>query len=239
MRYRWLLALLLVPLIAPPGWAGVLFGRKKDRPDPKARVPELVAALKADKDADKRAAAAEELREYDPAVFPEIVPALIAALNGDASSSVRIESAHSLSKLRPVTATVGEALEQAVAKDSSMRVRLQARNALLQYHWAGYKGKKTDVPPLSATREPPLADKDAPPAISTTPPQSPPSPNNNTPPRIVPVPQPPIGPPVKPKDKDKEPPLELPPVPPVKPVKPEAKPTPPAKQPADGGPELP
>lgn len=251
MRYRWLLVLLLVPLLVPPSQAGIIFGRKKDRPEPKTRVPELIAALKDDKDADKRGKAAEELRNYDPAVFPEIVPALIGTLNGDAASGVRIEAAHSLSRLRPVSQTVGEALEQSVAKDSSMRVRLQSRNALLQYHWAGYRGKKTDVPPLNATTEPPLAGKDqekAPPAINTTRPVPIVPPVETTP--SLPPTQPPtnsrLRPPVAPvetpkttdKDKGKEPHLELPPVPPVRPVKPEARPMPPVK-PSTDGPELP
>jgi hypothetical protein len=247
MRYRWLLALLLVPLFAPPSQAGILFGRKKDRPDPKQRVPELVSALKTDKDADKRAKAAEELREYDPAVFPQIVPALLEALSGDAASGVRIEAAFSLSRLRPVTQNVGEALEQAVAKDTSMRVRLQARSALLQYHWAGYRGKKTDVPPLNTTREPPISDKEkGPPAIKTTPdvPPSPepipPQPGNQ--PRLRPVPLP--YPDVTPLDPKKGNPLdELPPAPPVKPAKPakpESKEPPTAAPPAktNEGPEL-
>jgi len=242
MRYHWLLALLLVLLFVPPSQAGILFGRKKDRPDPKQRVPELVIALKTDKDADKRAKAAEELREYDPAVFPQIVPALIEALSSDAVAGVRIEAAFTLSKLRPVTQNVGEALEQAVAKDPSMRVRLQARSALLQYHWAGYRGKKTDVPPLNTTREPPLADK-GPPAIKTTqePPlsteQPPPQPSNQ--PRIRPVPLP--YPEVTPVDPKKGNPLEeLPPAPPVKPAKPETKEPPKAAPPAksNDGPEL-
>jgi hypothetical protein len=251
MRSRWLHALLLVCLIAPSSQAGVLFGRKKDRPDPKTRVPELLAALKDDKDADKRAKAAEELRLYDPAVFPEIVPSLIAALQGDASAGVRIEAAHSLSKLRPVSQAVGEALEQSVAKDASMRVRLQSRNALLQYHWAGYRGKKTDVPPLNATREPPLVEDKGPPAISTTPPgrptvivppaQAPSWPYNSPrltppPPDKQPTPEKDKG--KKDKGKGKDPELELPPVKPEgKSGKPEARPMPSARQ-AGEGPEL-
>jgi hypothetical protein len=215
MRYRWLLVLLLVSLFAPPSQAGILFGRKKDRPDPKLRVPELVSILKADKDADKRGKAAEELREYDPAVFPEIVPALLEALASDAAPAVRIEAAFSLSRLRPVTQNVGEALEQAVAKDSSMRVRLQARSALLQYHWAGYRGKKTDVPPLNKTREPPMADAEKVPAIKTTPDTTKPKPDDKPGPRPTPLPYPDVTP-VDPKGKPLD---ELPPAPNVKPKK--------------------
>lgn len=189
MRYQLTaLALLLVPLVAP-SQAGIIFGRKKDKVDPRQRVPELIVALKADKDGDKRLRAAEELREYDPAMFPEVIPALIEALNSDAKAGVRIEAAHSLSKLRPVSPVVGEALEQAVSKDESMRVRLQARSALLQYHWAGYRGKKAEVPPLNTTREPPLGEK-GPPVIDT----SRPAPTPVPPPDQKPAPQPVIKP---------------------------------------------
>jgi hypothetical protein len=178
MRYRLFVLLVLIPALTPSAHAGILFGRKKDKPDPKVRVPELVTVLKSDKDADKRSHAAEELRTFDLAQFPEIVPALIDALQNDPKPSVRIEAVQSLGKLRPVSQVVGEALEQALAKDASMRVRLQARSTLLQYHWAGYRsGKKTDVPPLTPNREPaPVESRKYPPLIDTTapPPSKPP-----------------------------------------------------------------
>jgi hypothetical protein len=175
------------------------------------------------------------------------VPALIDALNNDPKSHVRIEAAHSLSKLRPVSQTIGEALEQAVARDTSMRVRLQARSALLQYHWAGYRGKKTDVPPLNTSREPPLAGDSNPPVISTKPGPSttpgstlPPPVLPGNQPRIQPVPVTPAGnvtPAVRPAT-TKEPPLvEVPPVPTPKPA--ESKPQEPTPKPASSGPELP
>src|SRR4051812_6675433 len=100
MRTSWLFALLIVPMLSLPAEAAGLFGRKKERPDPRQRVPELLAVLRSDKDADKRARAAEELREYDPSAFAELVPSLTGALASDPSSGVRIEAAHSLSKLR-------------------------------------------------------------------------------------------------------------------------------------------
>ena len=174
MYYRVTLLVVVLPLMAAPAQAGLIFGRKKEKPDPRQRVPELVTILKTDKDADKRSRAAEELRSYDPALFPDIVPALIEALRQDRKAGVRIEAAHSLARVRPVSPVVGEALELAVAKDPSMRVRLQARSALLQYHWAGYRGKKNDMPPLNTSREPPLAGKDHyPPPISTRSPTPP------------------------------------------------------------------
>src|SRR5947209_9729198 len=101
MRYRLLILLMMALLLAPPLHAGILFGRKKEKIDPKQRVPELVSILKSDKDADKRSKAAEELRSYDPAQFPEIIPALIDALQNDPIPVVRVDAAQSLGKLRP------------------------------------------------------------------------------------------------------------------------------------------
>src|SRR5262245_49861387 len=167
MQYRWLHVALLLPCLALPAQANI-FTRKKDKPDPKSRVPELIAVLQSDGDADKRARAAEELRNYDAGVHPEIVPALINALHNDQKPNVRSEAAQSLGKIRPVSQAAGEALEQAQANDPSMRVRLQARSTLLHYHWAGYRSKKTDVPPLPTTsKEPPVVNTKAPPASPT------------------------------------------------------------------------
>jgi hypothetical protein len=241
MRYRLLILLVLLPLLSPCAQAGILFGRKKEKPDPKQRVPELVATLKSDKDSDKRSRAAEELRTYDPAQFPEIIPALIDALQNDPKPGVRIDALQSLSRLRPVTQDAGEALEQALAKDSSMRVRLQARSALLQYHWAGYRSKKPEVPPLNPTRDPGRTPSDKyPPAIDTTmTPTSgriPSSPYNSRPqvPNVT-TKEPPLAPPLVP-------PAQLNPAPP--PLQPPAKPMPPAPAPSnkppskEEGPEL-
>ena len=105
MSKRWLLiAFLVVPLaamLAGPSRAGIIFGRKKDKIDPKMRVPALIATLKNDANADHRSSAAVELRNYDPMAYPDIIPALVSALQNDAKSGVRIEAALSLGKLRP------------------------------------------------------------------------------------------------------------------------------------------
>jgi hypothetical protein len=133
--------------------AGPLFSwRKAEKPDPKVRVPELIQILKSDKDEIKRSNAAVELRQYDAAAFPDMVPALINALFTDTRAGVRIDAAQTLSKIRPLSQTVGEALEQAMEKDVSMRVRLQARSSLLSYQWAGYRGgKKPESGPAVVT----------------------------------------------------------------------------------------
>ena len=139
MKCRLFLLLVLLPTLAAPASAGVFFGKKKKQPNPNDRVPELLVTVKTDGDENKRARAAEELRQFDAATHPEVVPILIDVLLNDKKPAVRAEAAQSLGKLRPVSQEAGQALEQALAKDPSMRVRLQARSALLQYHWSGYR----------------------------------------------------------------------------------------------------
>ncbi len=205
---RTLLVLALLLALPALASAGFLFGKKPAKPEPAVHVPELIAAVKNDGDENKRAAAAEELRQYDPAAFPEMVPALIDVLLHDAKPAVRAEAAQTLGKLRPINQQAGLALEQALAKDASMRVRLQARSSLLMYHMAGYHGGKPAEPPAAPTKEPPLADPKAPlpPAVKTT-----------TVPHATPVPtqteEPPLAPPL-PGDAKPKPPL-VPTEPPV------------------------
>jgi hypothetical protein len=182
MRNRLIVALVLTAALAGPLQAGVIFGRKKAQVDPKVRVPELVGILRADKDAGKRSRAAEELRYHDPAAFPDIVPALINALLADTHQAVRIDAAITLGKYRPVQQAIGEALEQALEKDHSMRVRLQARTQLLQYYWAGYRSSKKEMPPLPGKPAPETArgfGRFMPPIRTTTP--TPPAPTPTPP----------------------------------------------------------
>jgi hypothetical protein len=153
---RLLLVAVLLATPANPVKAGI-FG-KKAKPTPAERVPELLSIAKTDGDEHKRASAVEELRQYDPKQFPNLVPTVIDVLMTDPKPGVRSEAAQTLSKLRPVTKEAGWALEQAVAKDASMRVRLQALSALLHYHLAGYRGSKDAASPVPAqSSEPPLA----------------------------------------------------------------------------------
>ena len=162
MERRYLLVVLAVVLFAVlpvrHASAGIFFG-KKTKTTPTERVPELIKELKSDGDEHKRSSAAEELRQYDPQQFPEIVPALVDALLNDNKPGVRAEAAQTLGKLRPVNNAAGNALEQALARDGSMRVRLQARSSLLQYRWAGYTSgaKEPTPPPPTQSKEPPLA----------------------------------------------------------------------------------
>jgi hypothetical protein len=166
MRWRAILVVLLLIALASPAPAGLIFGRKKKAP-PTERVPELVTVLKTDGDENKRLEAVDELRQYDPNAFPTIVPTLIEALLNDRKPAVRAEAAQSLGRLRPVSQEVGQALEQALHNDSSMRVRLQARSALLQYHWSGYHGGK-EPPAIDSAAKPQTPPADAPPVINTT-----------------------------------------------------------------------
>jgi hypothetical protein len=177
MPYRLLLVSVVLVACTVPASAGIF--KKTPKPNPKERVPELLMIVKTDKDEANRAAAAEELREYDAKAFPDLVPVLIDVLMTDSKPGVRTEAAQSLGKIRPISNEAGWALEQAAAKDASMRVRLQARSSLLQYHWAGYRSPKDGAPPES--KEPPLA---------TTPPPAPsPQPSiRSTNQRLSPIP---------------------------------------------------
>lgn len=159
MLRRILFVSALMVLICEPANAGI-FSRK---PKPTAeRVPELLVQLKAGTDESQRTEAAGELRQFDPKSNPEIVNGLIDALGKDASVGVRAEAAASLGKLRPISQQIGYALEQAQNNDGAMRVRLAARQALLQYHLVGYRssGKsdssadKNGTQPVSGTNPP-------------------------------------------------------------------------------------
>lgn len=139
-----------------------IFSRKKEKPDPKVHVPALIIALTTDPDRQKRENAAEELRVYDANAFPDMIPALMQALQKDKDSDVRMESAATLGRLRPINNTIGFALERAVDSDPSMQVRLTARRALFQYSLQGYrsgsgKAEEPREPAEQPTAEPPLA----------------------------------------------------------------------------------
>lgn len=189
-------ALLLASLLGlvSPALAGSLFPwRKTEKVDPKTRVPELLAALGTDKDENRRSAAAVELRTFDTAQHPEIVPGLVGALLSDTRPGVRIDAAQSLAKIRPVSQAAGEALEQALEKDPSMRVRLQVRSALLGYQWAGYRAARKPEAPAAADKRggpfvPPV--KTAPAAVKTVP-APPPVANTTEPPLAAPAGAPP------------------------------------------------
>jgi hypothetical protein len=142
-RLRILLALVLLAIIVPPAPAGIIFGRHA-KPNPAQRVPELIALVKTDKSEGHRENAAKELRDYDPVAFPDIVPVLVDVLQHDPTVGVRVEAAQTLGRLRPVSQDAGAALETAL-KDSSIRVRMQARSSLVGYHLSGYRSDSRAV----------------------------------------------------------------------------------------------
>jgi hypothetical protein len=253
---RLTLALLTAAVFILPAPAGILFG-KKPKPNPAERVPELIVIVKTDKDESKRAAAAEELRQFDPAAFSDIVPVLIDVLMNDAKPAVRAEAAESLGKIRPVSQEAGWALEQAQEKDSSWRVRTKARYVLMTYHWAGYHSdpKLKDGPAIPNPKDPP-AEKGkvilTPVPMTPKSPASPPVrpiPGETQPPPLAdpvvkpsPVPMPlPPGPP-QPPTPGKVSPLPMPPIPvtpPPAPAKTEPSPLPIIPvPPAGSGPSL-
>ncbi len=171
MRRKFLLLLLLTTLLADTARAGIFFNRTPTppKPAPTERVPQLLKELKESGDENKRGAAVDELRQFDLQAFPQIVPAIIDALINDKKPYVRAEAAQTLGKLRPMMPEIATALETARDKDESMRVRLQARSALMSYQWSGYRGPQKITPtpaPTAAvvktpaaptTKEPPLA----------------------------------------------------------------------------------
>ena len=182
MRYRTILVPMLALALAAPVSAGIIFGKKPPKPPPEKRVPELLSIIKNDGDENKRAEAAEELRQYDPAQFPMIVPTLIDVLLSDKKPGVRTEAAQSLGKLgkaKPVSDQVKLALEYARDKDSSMRVRMQARSSLLGISFGGWSSSspsklKPEGPVPPTTKEPPLAPP-IPPTVAISVPPPPPS----------------------------------------------------------------
>ncbi len=118
------------------------------------------------------------------------MPALIEVLANDKKPRVRAEAAVSLGKIRPVSDPVGMALEQSLAKDSSMRVRLQARSVLLQFRWSGWKepAPKKDEIPTARPKGPPTAQSNEPPLAPTLPPTPKVAPEPTTaPPAPVPI----------------------------------------------------
>jgi hypothetical protein len=198
MKQRSILVVATLGLVVLPAPAGIFFN-KQPKPDPKTRVPALLATLRTDQDDHKRAAAAEELRNFDPTVFPEIVPTLIDVALHDAKSNVRLDALQTLAKFRPVSQEVGMTLEQVADKDSSMRVRLQARSSLMHYHLIGYHSpKKNEAKPDGMkhdgikTEEPPLAT----PAIPAPPIRVDPPISMDRPAQFRPVPATPVSRPI-------------------------------------------
>jgi hypothetical protein len=186
VRNRLLLSALLVLASTVPAAAGPF--RRAPKPDPTLQVPALIETLQNDKDEKARARAAAALDEFDAKTFPDILPALAAALATDPSAAVREDAALAIGKIRPITPQAGYALEQALANDKSIQVRLSVRRSLFQYRILGYfGGGNRDLSVQSS--EPPLA-SGTPAGPATTVLRPTPSPAPFTPTQAVPTPVP-------------------------------------------------
>jgi HEAT repeats len=150
---------MLLPALVLTGYAlpaqAQFFARKPRLAN--LQVPELIVTAKGDPDERKRVAAIEQLRESDAKSYPDILPVLIDVMLNDPKSGVRLEAVNSLARMRPITQTVGQALQQAAAHDDNFRVRWQARSTL----WVnGYHGGSKDnqyvAPTGPSLKEPPL-----------------------------------------------------------------------------------
>jgi hypothetical protein len=104
-----------------------------------AKISALISTLKEDPDETKRIHAAIELRTVDPKTNPDAIEGLMEALKTDKKPSVRAEAANSLGRIRGGQDFAGPALEEALVSDGSMRVRLQARSALMGLYLSGYR----------------------------------------------------------------------------------------------------
>ena len=209
-----LLAVLFVAALASPA-PGQFFKKKPaEKPNPAEKLAQLITTLKTDQDETKRENAAIELRHFDPKTYPEVIPVLIECLQSDPKPAVRMEAAQSLGRIRPISQQAGWALEQAASKDSSTRVRLQARSSLWYYRLNGYRseGKPDETP--TASQNPPKQEQPSKSLLPSFPnlipsfgkgsrPSTPPgTPSGETPP-------PPLAAPNKDKDKKSDRGLEL------------------------------
>jgi hypothetical protein len=211
MRWRVLVhaALFSALFVAPASGQGIFSKKKTPKPNPAERLAQLITTLKTDQDEANRESAANELRQFDTKLYPEVISVLIETLQNDPRPAVRMEAAESLGRIRPISQQAGWALEQAASKDSSTRVRFQARSSLLLYRIWGYRSdaKPPDEQPPSPPPEPakpnlPMpkpARPGAPPSETAPPPlafpllpakQSTPTPPKPQPPKPQPPPPP-------------------------------------------------
>jgi len=156
---RLVLVVAVLPSLAVPSSAGIFFNRKSRQQNQGDKVQALIQTARSDRSERRREAAVEELREYDPNMYPEIIPLLIEKVQNDPSSDVRQEAAASLGKLRVATPQANMALQQAQSNDSSRSVRKEAKkwlanikNQIMPNEQGNGQGN-----PVVTTEEPPLA----------------------------------------------------------------------------------
>lgn len=143
-------ALLLASFAMP---AQAQFFARKPRPQ-NLGVPELIVMAKSDSDEHKRLMAVEQLREHDAKANADVVPALIDVMLNDLKSSVRMEALHSLTRIRPSSPLIGQALQQAAQHDENIRIRWQARSSMWMH--GSFLGKDNNGAPQTTSKEPPL-----------------------------------------------------------------------------------
>ena len=149
-------ALLLALAFAAPASAGSgldFFNRPKSE----SQVKRLLETVKSDADEKKRRAAVSELRESDPRIHTDVIPTLIAALQKDSSAAVRKEAAECIASYKLVYPLAGLALEAASELDAAGEVRNAAKEALWEYHLAGYRSPRGGNGIAGQTSEPPIA----------------------------------------------------------------------------------
>ena len=143
-------------------------------------VPELIVTAKTDPDERRRAAAVEQLRDSDIRAYPDITGVLIDRMLNDTKPNVRLEAVHSLSKVRPMSQLIGQAMQQAALNDENWRVRFQAKTAMWMMGYRGEAREATTAAPVGITyQEPPLANN--PMTIASPGPRVPPLPMPSVP----------------------------------------------------------
>lgn len=141
----------LTPLVPAAGFLPP--SRKVKTPDD-TKISAWISVLLEDPDETKRINAAIELRNIDPKNHPDAIEALMEALKSDKRPSVRAEAANSLGRIRGGQDLAGPVLEEALANDGSMRVRLQARSALMGLYLSGYRSASgKSIPKAEETQE--------------------------------------------------------------------------------------
>ena len=125
------------------------------KPDPAARLKQLLAALQSDPDVDRRKAAAEELKAADPRGSSDLLPALVGAVQKDPSPAVRTAAVEALGAMKAPAPAAGAALETVEKTDPDAGVRAAARAALWRHQVSA--AKTAGGPVTGQTGEPPFA----------------------------------------------------------------------------------
>lgn len=151
-RLAILITLTTLPPLVPA--AGFLPPSRKVKTSDDTKISAWISILLEDPDETKRVNAAIELRNTDPKNHPDAIEALMEALKSDKRPSVRAEAANSLGRIRGGQDLAGPVLEEALSSDGSMRVRLQARSALMGLYLSGYRSTNGKaIPKAEETQE--------------------------------------------------------------------------------------